>query len=280
MSWRTAVRAFGLDVEIVARGEPECFVPDILASFAASVRSPILRYRLDDDPDPALLGWEPTQPALFRDDEPIYWSPHPPNLGRVFELDLYAQLVARAEGLLVLHAAAFVIGGRAVVLAGDSGAGKSTMTQAFLERGAGYISDEYVGIDASGLVQGIPRPLTPTDGVLPATIPAGFRAAGYPLRLARSKDLIEYGFLQPPHVVHEPVPLAALIVLRHAPAEPPGATPLSSGQALLRVWHCAYRTGVEAMTVAERLLASYPVHELVTRSIDGACADLERLLQR
>jgi hypothetical protein len=278
MRWSAGLRAFGIDFEVEARGLPAAFVPDILAAFGPARGTPVLRYRVDGHPDPAMLGWAPVLPALFRDGAPIYWSDYLPDLGRAFELDLYRQLVARAEGLFILHAAAVEIDGRAVVLAGDSGAGKSTMAQALIERGAGYISDEYVGLDVRGQVQGVPRPLTPTDGVLPAVIPAGFRAGGYPLRLASTGEIIDYGFLQPPRMVHEPVPLAALVLLRYSPGEEPGVRLVPGGEALMRLWHCTYRTGAEAMAIAEHLLASNPAHELVTRSIEGACADLQRLL--
>ncbi len=51
------------------------------------------------------------------------------------------------RGRPALHAAAVVIGGRAVVLAGDSGAGKSTTALALLRRGHRLLSDDQALID-------------------------------------------------------------------------------------------------------------------------------------
>jgi hypothetical protein len=55
--------------------------------------------------------------------------------------------------LLFLHAAAVELDGRAVVMCGSSGTGKSTMTFALLHHGFGYLSDELAPIEVeSGLV--------------------------------------------------------------------------------------------------------------------------------
>lgn len=61
----------------------------------------------------------------------------------------------RLARLVAVHAAAFVWGGRCVVVPASSGGGKSTLTLAAAEAGAVVLSDEYALIDgATGQVTG------------------------------------------------------------------------------------------------------------------------------
>lgn len=57
----------------------------------------------------------------------------------------------------ILHAAAVVIGGRVILLAGATGSGKSTLTAALTARGAVYLGDDLIALDQSGqAVGGLP----------------------------------------------------------------------------------------------------------------------------
>jgi hypothetical protein len=67
------------------------------------------------------------------------------------EKDITVALQLRQPELLFLHAAALEHGGRAWLLAGDSGNGKSTTTWGLLHHGFGYLSDELSAIDLSTL---------------------------------------------------------------------------------------------------------------------------------
>lgn len=58
-----------------------------------------------------------------------------------------------------LHAGAVEVGGRAVMLPGRSHAGKTTLVRALLERGARYLSDDLVPIDAGLRAHPLARPL-------------------------------------------------------------------------------------------------------------------------
>ena len=54
------------------------------------------------------------------------------------------------RGHLVLHGSAVDVGGRAVVLVGDKGAGKSTTAAALVARGHRLLTDDLVALDAGG----------------------------------------------------------------------------------------------------------------------------------
>ena len=56
------------------------------------------------------------------------------------------------RGLLVLHGSAVDVGGRAVVLVGHKGAGKSTTAAALVARGHRLLTDDLVALDAGGAV--------------------------------------------------------------------------------------------------------------------------------
>ncbi|CAB4323187.1 unannotated protein [freshwater metagenome] len=58
---------------------------------------------------------------------------------------------ASNTGSIMLHAGAVEFGGSVVVVAGQSGRGKSTLTAALVQSGGGYVTDELVMIDPSDL---------------------------------------------------------------------------------------------------------------------------------
>jgi hypothetical protein len=84
------------------------------------------------------------------DADPRLW------LGRL-EQEIVAA-VARRSRCLWLHAGAVLLDGRALVLPGSSFAGKSTLVDALVGRGARYLSDEWAAIDPRGRVHAMPRP--------------------------------------------------------------------------------------------------------------------------
>ncbi|HET7743687.1 MAG TPA: hypothetical protein VFK76_03010 [Gaiellaceae bacterium] len=73
-------------------------------------------------------------------------------------------LTVLANGALPLHAAAFSFAGRGVVATGWSKGGKTETLLAFAARGAEYVGDEWVYLDADGeRVYGIPEPIRVWD---------------------------------------------------------------------------------------------------------------------
>ena len=69
-------------------------------------------------------------------------------------------LTALARGALPLHAAALNYGGKGILVTGWSKGGKTETLLAFMARGARYIGDEWVYVDAQGeTMHGIPEPV-------------------------------------------------------------------------------------------------------------------------
>ncbi len=81
-------------------------------------------------------------------------------IAAAFELHLYGQVAASwGTRLLSLHAAAVATSGRAILFAGASGSGKSSLGTKALLQGFEYLSDEFSLLDNAGRVSPFPRPL-------------------------------------------------------------------------------------------------------------------------
>ena len=68
-------------------------------------------------------------------------------------------LTALAQGVLPLHASAFVHDGRGVLVTGWAKGGKTEALLAFMQRGARYVGDEWVYLTPDGQMFGIPEPI-------------------------------------------------------------------------------------------------------------------------
>jgi hypothetical protein len=124
-------------------------------------------------------------------------------LGRL-EQEIVAA-VARRSRLLWLHAGAVLLDRRALVLPGPSFAGKSTLVDALVGRGARYLSDEWVAIDGRCRVHALPRPPRLREGrprqsveetgdwplLATALLRYHPRSAAWPRRLAAADALAE-----------------------------------------------------------------------------------------
>lgn len=82
--------------------------------------------------------------------------------------DLQVLIAGKIENRVFIHAAVVAIDGKAIILPGQSGVGKSTITSALIRLGAQYLSDEFALIDSMGMVHPYARYLAiknPTFGV-------------------------------------------------------------------------------------------------------------------
>lgn len=86
-------------------------------------------------------------------------APHARAAADVIADDLEFRIALQAPEHLFVHAAAVLWRGRAIGIPGPSHSGKSTLTAAFLRAGATYLSDEFIILDAAGLVHPFRRPV-------------------------------------------------------------------------------------------------------------------------
>ena len=74
-------------------------------------------------------------------------------------------VVQQQTDIAVVHGGVVGHEGRAILLPGPTGAGKSTLVAELIRQGASYFSDEYALIDSAGRVHPYPRPLLPAERV-------------------------------------------------------------------------------------------------------------------
>ena len=142
------------------------------------------------------------------------------------EMLLYQRFLAavllHTEPHAVFHGAALVDrGGGGLLLAGPSGHGKSSLALALVERGFGFLGDDYAPLDlASATLWPFPR----TASILPggtAPLPDPVRRlaeAGTAPRLF-GKALVDIGTVFPGALRTEPAPLRTVVVLGGAGVE-------------------------------------------------------------
>lgn len=132
--------------------------------------------------------------------------------------------------LLVLHAAAASLAGRAVALLGDSGAGKSTLVAALARAGWTYLSDEAVGIDAQARLHPYLRPITIRRGSWSGLAELEARLPARRETFATQEWHVPASALDA--VAVAPLPPRAVVLVRHAPGARAELHSISRGAAI------------------------------------------------
>jgi hypothetical protein len=139
--------------------------------------------------------------------------PSPAQLEHYAHLVLINAAAAAASGVVVLHAGAVVRAGRATLLVGPSGWGKSTLTLELVRRGWGFLSDDFAPVSTSGVVAPFPRAVNVTEqtlGLLRLDEPeSGLRLASAG---GRQKWMLDIDTVYPGHLA-EPAPMGHVFVL-------------------------------------------------------------------
>lgn len=132
------------------------------------------------------------------------------------------------EGRLVVHGAAVKVGGRAIVILGDSGQGKSTLAASFSSAGFGLLGDDATVVSRQGGRIGV-RAVYPSLRLQPDSIDALYSEAPH------SESVAHYS---PKRRIRVPVPtdsgeaeLAALFVIAQPVEAQIAVEPLSAAQA-------------------------------------------------
>jgi hypothetical protein len=132
-----------------------------------------------------------------------------------------------------LHAAAVEIDGRAIILVGQSGAGKSSLTAWLVAQGAKYITDELTVVTPDGLVMGLSRPIqikAKGIGVVSSMLTQGRALEGQLVSGLSSKVLGSSCVNQ-----GKKIPLGLIVFPQYSPYSMFAMNPLSSGEAGLEI---------------------------------------------
>lgn len=186
------------------------------------------------------------------------------------EKDLIVALQLRLPGLLHLHAAALEYQGQAWLLAGDSGAGKSTTAWGLLHHGFNYLSDELSPVDLETLA---------VHAYAHALCLKRHPPADYALPAQRVVDLgrtlhVPVAAL-PATAAPAPCPLAGILFVRHDPLlREPVLRPLHAAEAGARLYVSTLNALAHArhgMDAVVGLAKSVPSWSLSTAGLQASC---------
>ncbi len=137
---------------------------------------------------------------------------------RLFFFGTVLAVLCLRRGLIPLHASAVAVDGRAVLLAGDSGLGKSTLAAALMARGYPLLSDDLCALDVSR--PGAPV-IRPCIAYLKLWKDAATRLAIATDQLAPVRAGLGKFRIPIPHAVTGPLPPGQIIMLHRTilPAE-------------------------------------------------------------
>jgi hypothetical protein len=194
------------------------------------------------------------------------------------EKDLTVELQPRRSDLFFIHAATLEWRGAAVVLAADSGGGKSTMAWALLHHGFRYLSDELACIEPDTLrVFAYPHAVC-----LKRAPPAPYVLPAATLHLGRTSHLPVNALPTP--LAGDPVPLGAVFLMRRDPnLTSPQLHRLGAAEASARV----YVTALNALAhpdrglgVALQIAQRVPCFALGTAGLGESCEIIRSAIDR
>jgi len=259
----------GCHVQVVsASDEVRGLLLSALGAMAAPDRSgaPDLRYRIHDAAEGA--GF-----VLGRDGCPDREADDLDDLLFQFEKDVVLELQRRRSDLFFLHSAVLEWRGKAVLLAADSGSGKSTTAWGLLHHGFRYLSDELAPIDPYAMVVWpYPHALCLKERpAAPYPLPRETLDLGRTLHVPPSA-------LPSPAPIADPVPLGALFFVRHRPElESPKLRRMDPAEAGVRLYVVALNALAHpnrGLDAALRIAAGIPCFEVWTTGLPASCVTI------
>ena len=273
-------QSYGLTIEVPFRCA-DLATADANASVDVVVRDGVVAMRLPSavvsepnfDAAPGLFlhrGGPRAGRYLVRGGDQVFVQRHPRAVASMVAQQFTACVlpaVLRQRGLLVLHANAAVVGENAVLIGGESGAGKSTTLAALLDRGGRMLSDDVSALQLgeNARIEALPGPAR--IRLAPASVGveiAGDRPiVGDRLLTAPRKAVLA----TEPTMAASTAPVRAVYVLRRAHGDTVTATALAGGDKLEALLGCLYGPVIgvdhaELFPLLSRMLERIPVFAL------------------
>lgn len=196
------------------------------------------------------------------------------------------QIIHGRHEYLQLHASSLERGGVALVLPGEPGSGKTTLTAGLLARGWSYLCDEFALIDPeAGVLCPYPRALCIKE--------AGFDIIdrlGLPLRRKtpyRKTPKGRVAFLNPldvrADVVARPAPVQWFVFPTYVPDSEPKLERISRGQAAFQLARQCFNFksySADALAILAEVARGAECYRLTMGELQASCDLVERLLGR
>lgn len=183
---------------------------------------------------------------------------------------LIKEVLAAAPPEIALHAACLVAGGRALLLTGTPGTGKSTLTMALASRGFGFAADDISLLAPDGQVRGVPFAPAVKAGAWSLLRAMHPDLDAQPIHLRLDRLRVRY---LPPRAPHEErLPVGWIVHLCRTEGAKAALVPLTPVQALARLMHEAYSARGPADLETLRTMIGVAEH---ARAFDLAYSDLD-----
>lgn len=257
----------GVKVEVAARRYRAALTTGFSGLAAGGHGSVRLRYCVESNRKGDWLLAEGAEPLPLRDPSELLFQ---------IDRDLILTLQEARPELLFLHAAVLEFRGRAVLISGDSGAGKSTTAWALLQSGFGYLSDELAPVELERRqVHAYPRALG-----LKSPPPQPYRLPADALHGSHGFHVPNAAL--PGGTVQGPLAVAAVLFVNYRPERPaPALRPLGAAEGTLRLYRqtlnplCHAGGGLGAVAGLGR---EWPCFEVDSAGLADTCQLLSRQL--
>lgn len=261
---------------------------DGLGDFLAEMLAPLIATRAVDAAATISLddrgAGHPERYALSVDGDVLHEAPESRQLVAMLSWAVNRRAVIGTCGHLILHAGAVEIGGRGVLVVGETGAGKSTLVTGLVRGGAGYLTDEAAAVDTTaGIITPYPKAITLDQGSWPLfpdlrpDVPEVLEPARH-VSWHVNPDRVRSGSVAagcPP----------ALVVLTHyrASAPPAEVSAVAPRDAVLALAGQSFNftdIGRTAFDTAVWVARHCPTVRIVNSDLDAACAAVHDALEK
>ncbi|MEO5759988.1 MAG: PqqD family peptide modification chaperone [Mesorhizobium sp.] len=211
---------------------------------------------------------------LFRDSGWVL-SCSPDELPVMLKGQLLTEVLDRSAYELALHAAALIKNERIVLLCGNPGAGKTTLTLALVHAGFGFAADDVTLLDSRGHGVGLPFAPAVKAGAWPLL--AKYCPGLDDVPICRRPDRRRVRFAVPREFVplpSSPVPIGSLVLLRRGRDSKACLEPVDPASALRGLLNGAFSPGRElsatAFDVLTQVVGSAETYCLTYSGLDDA----------
>ena len=156
IGWRAGETLLSHAVRFGVRATEQRALPHLLAALPTGWKRSSVR--AVDRLYSCVVGSSRAEPHLLYDNEREIGRTHDlEEIAERFQAFLHIHIAEHSPNRTFLHAGAVGWQGRAIVLPGRTGAGKTTLTAELVRAGASYLSDDFAPIDGRGRVHPFPK---------------------------------------------------------------------------------------------------------------------------
>lgn len=217
---------------------------------------------------------------LFRNGDWLLASA-PDEMATILKGEMLSDILGAGTYELALHAAALLKNGRLVLLCGDPGAGKTTLTLALAHAGFGFASDDVTLLKADGRCVGLPFAPAVKSGAWPLLAERFPDLDATPIFRRPDKRRVRYPVPRTANsVTAKPWPVGSVVLLHRDRAAKPSLDKIDPVDVLRGLLGGAFAPGGElgdtSFDVLAGVIGSVKAYRLTYSDLDEAVTLIER----